>query len=348
MLGTVNASYFTTNAFLPDYLNSRGLGDWISAALTGLNAGQLPASALLLDVRQPAANCTSGPTSSAGFCCTFAIGGIVFGSGPVVVLSTTLIGFFAAGILVLTLALPPLLAPPDDVHRVTAAMFTISYSCAVIVPVISGLAWDIDRHWRICLRPDRGLRHCIGGPGTGDQARAPFGGLRSMRPIPVGAKGTYTLRVTPAHLANQFKDAALPQVFATPMMVTAMENAALNAVRDYLDPGESAVGTVVNIRHLAATPVGHQVTAQAEVTKVDGRRIEFNVSARDEIEEIGSGTHERMVVDLARLGARLAAKKAPEAGLSAQKQTAGRRPAVADLEAARIYCAALVAILGCA
>ena len=130
-----------------------------------------------------------------------------------------------------------------------------------------------------------------------------------MRPIPVGAKGTYTLRVTPAHLANRFKDAALPQVFATPMMVTAMENAALNAVRDYLDAGESAVGTVVNIRHLAATPVGHQIIAEAEVTKVDGRRIEFEVSARDEIEEIGSGTHERMVVDLARLGARLAAKK---------------------------------------
>ena len=130
-----------------------------------------------------------------------------------------------------------------------------------------------------------------------------------MRPIPLGAKGTFTLRVTPAHLANQFKDAALPQVFATPMMITAMENAALNAVRDYLDQGESAVGTGVNIRHLAATPVGHRVIAQAEVTKVDGRRIEFKVSARDEIEEIGTGTHERMVVDLARLGARLAAKK---------------------------------------
>lgn len=130
-----------------------------------------------------------------------------------------------------------------------------------------------------------------------------------MRPIPVGAKGTYRLRVAPAHLANQFKDAALPQVFATPMMVTAMENAALNAVRDYLEPGESAVGTGVNVRHLAATPVGHQVTAEAQVTKVDGRRIEFKVSARDETEEIGSGTHERMVVDLARLGARLAAKK---------------------------------------
>jgi fluoroacetyl-CoA thioesterase len=132
-----------------------------------------------------------------------------------------------------------------------------------------------------------------------------------MRPIPVGAKGTYTLRVLPAHLANQFKDAILPQVFATPMMVTIMENAALNAIRDYLEPGESAVGTIVNVRHLAATPVGHQVTATAVVTKVDGRRIEFDVSARDEIEEIGIGTHERVLVDMARLDKKLAAKKRP-------------------------------------
>lgn len=130
-----------------------------------------------------------------------------------------------------------------------------------------------------------------------------------MRDIPVGAKGTYSLKVAPAHLANQFKDAILPPVFATPMMVTAMENAALNAVRDYLEPGESCVGTVVNVRHLAATPVGHRVAAEAVVTKVDGRRIEFTVTARDEIEEIGNGTHERMVVDLARIAKRLAAKK---------------------------------------
>lgn len=132
-----------------------------------------------------------------------------------------------------------------------------------------------------------------------------------MRPIPIGAKGTYTLRVMPGHLANQFKDAVLPEVFATPMMVTIMENAALNAVRDYLDPGESVVGTVVNVRHLAATPAGHQVVATAEVTKVDGRRIEFKVSARDEIEEIGNGTHERMVIDMARMNKKLKEKSRP-------------------------------------
>ena len=132
-----------------------------------------------------------------------------------------------------------------------------------------------------------------------------------MRPIPVGAKGRDTLRVTPAHLANQFKDALLPKVFATPMMVTVMENAALNAVRDYLEPSESCVGTLVNVRHLAATPAGHLVTAEAIVTMVDGRRIEFTVSARDEIEEIGNGTHERMVVDMDRIAKKLDAKKRP-------------------------------------
>ena len=129
-----------------------------------------------------------------------------------------------------------------------------------------------------------------------------------MREIPIGARSTYSLRVAPAHLANQFKDAALPPVFATPMLITAMENAALNAVRDYLDPGESAVGAAVNIRHLAATPVGHRIVAEAVVTKIDGRRIEFDVSARDEMEEIGSGTHERVVVDLRRLGDKLRVK----------------------------------------
>ncbi len=129
-----------------------------------------------------------------------------------------------------------------------------------------------------------------------------------MREIPIGATGIFTQKVVPADLASQFKDVALPPVFATPMMVRAMENAALNAVRDYLEAGESAVGTTVDIKHLAATPVGHQVTATATVTRVEGRRIWFDVTARDEIETIGTGTHERMVVDRVRLAARLKQK----------------------------------------
>jgi fluoroacetyl-CoA thioesterase len=129
-----------------------------------------------------------------------------------------------------------------------------------------------------------------------------------MRQIPPGTKGTFTLRVLPEHLANQFKDAMLPQVLATPVMIMAMENAALNAIRPFLDVGESAVGTEINIRHLAATPVGQTVRAEAEVTKVDGKRIEFKVSASDETEEIGNGTHQRMVINLRSFNERLAKK----------------------------------------
>ena len=129
-----------------------------------------------------------------------------------------------------------------------------------------------------------------------------------MLEIPLGAKGTASLRVKPEHLANQFKDAILPQVLATPVMILVIENAALNAIRAYLEPGESAVGTAVDVRHLAATPVNHEVTAVAEVTKVEGRHIEFNVSARDEKEEIGRGTHRRALINLARFNEQLAAK----------------------------------------
>src|ERR1700755_860248 len=129
-----------------------------------------------------------------------------------------------------------------------------------------------------------------------------------MRQIPLGAKGTFTLRVRPEQLANRFKDAMLPQVLATPVMVLIMENAALNAIRPYLDAGESAVGTAIDTRHLAATPVGHEVRADAEVVKVDGKRIEFKVSARDETDEIGNGTHRRMVIELGPFNERLASK----------------------------------------
>ena len=129
-----------------------------------------------------------------------------------------------------------------------------------------------------------------------------------MRQIPPGTKATFTLRVLPEHLANQFKDAMLPRVLATPVMILLMENAALNAIRPYLEPGESAVGTAIDVRHLAATPAGHIVRAEAEVTKVDGKRIEFKVSARDELEEIGNGTHQRILINLGSFNERLATK----------------------------------------
>ncbi len=142
MLGTINATYFATNAFLPDYLRSNGQSEWIGPALTALNAGQIPASLILLAVAGRLER-KAWPYEVCGVLCLLATLGIVFGTGAWIVAAAALQGFAAAAILILALALPPLLSPPDDVHRVTAAMFTISYSCAVIVPVISGLLWDL-------------------------------------------------------------------------------------------------------------------------------------------------------------------------------------------------------------
>src|SRR5215470_4101985 len=129
-----------------------------------------------------------------------------------------------------------------------------------------------------------------------------------MLSIPVGAKGSFSLIVTPEHLASRFKDATLPPVLATPVMIMVMENAALNAIKPYLEAGETAVGSRGDVRHLTATPVGRRVMGEAEVPRVDGRRIEFSVSAADADEQIGIGTHERIVIDSAKFAARLKAK----------------------------------------
>ena len=126
-----------------------------------------------------------------------------------------------------------------------------------------------------------------------------------MRSIPTGAKGSFSLVVAPDHLANRFKDAMLPPVLATPVMIMMMENAALNAIKPYMDQGETAVGVRVDVVHQAATPEGARVTASAEVTKVDGPRIEFRIEASDGAQVIGSGTHERRVINLAKFSERL-------------------------------------------
>jgi fluoroacetyl-CoA thioesterase len=126
-----------------------------------------------------------------------------------------------------------------------------------------------------------------------------------MRMVRVGTRGSFTMVVLPEHLANRFKDSMLPPVLATPVMIMAMENAALNAIKPYFEAGETAVGLRVDVSHLAATTVGRQISAFAEVTRVDGRHIEFRVSATDAREEIGRGTHERVVIDLDRFSARL-------------------------------------------
>ncbi len=129
-----------------------------------------------------------------------------------------------------------------------------------------------------------------------------------MQSIPIGATGSFSLVVMPEHLASRFKDVTLPAVLATPVMIMVMENAALNAIKPYLDAGESALGTRVDMRHLAATPAGRRITGEAKVTNIDGRRIAFSIRATDGNEEIGVGTHERVVIQLSKLFERMKAK----------------------------------------
>ena len=129
-----------------------------------------------------------------------------------------------------------------------------------------------------------------------------------MRSVPPGTRGSFSMVVTAEHLANRFKDATLPPVLATPVMIMAMENAALEALKPYFEAGESAVGTRVDVTHLAPTPVGRRIVAHAEVTGSNGRQVDFRVSATDGAEEIGRGTHGRTVIDLAKFSQRLAAK----------------------------------------
>ena len=132
--------------------------------------------------------------------------------------------------------------------------------------------------------------------------------LKNMKPIPIGTRGSYAKTVAPADLASHL-DASLAAVMSTPTMVAMMELAALDAVRPFLDAGESSVGMSIEVNHSAATPPGHRARTEAEVTKVEGRRLEFSVLAFDEVEQVGSGTHRRAVIDAAKFNDRIRTKQ---------------------------------------
>jgi fluoroacetyl-CoA thioesterase len=129
-----------------------------------------------------------------------------------------------------------------------------------------------------------------------------------MKPVPVGAKGKFEQAVETRHLASEL-DSSLAAVLSTPTMVAMMEQAAIEAIKPFLDAGESSVGMSIEVSHTAATPPGHRARAEAEVTKVEGRRLEFSVRAFDDVEQIGSGTHRRAVIDAAKFNDRLKAKQ---------------------------------------
>ena len=129
-----------------------------------------------------------------------------------------------------------------------------------------------------------------------------------MTELTVGLKGETTITVTDSNTAAAHGSGNIP-VFATPAMVALMENAAMNSVETELAPARTTVGTRLETTHVAATPVGMKVTAKAELTGVEGKKLLFKVEAFDEKELIGSGSHERFIIDKEKFLQRVEAKK---------------------------------------
>ena len=124
-----------------------------------------------------------------------------------------------------------------------------------------------------------------------------------------GLIGTATVRVVESNTAMAVGSGLLP-VYSTPSMIALLEMAACNAISDQLEEGSTSVGTLLNIKHLAATPVGMNVTATATLTEVDGRRLVFDIKVQDEVTLIGEGTHERFIVFSEKFLAKTNAKSA--------------------------------------
>jgi CP family cyanate transporter-like MFS transporter len=141
--GANNSMYFGANAFVPDYLVSHGRADLIGAALVALNGAQLVATLLLIPVAARLQHWRSLPYLVFGPISFVSAIGLVLASGVWIVVFAASIGFSTAITFAVMLSLPPMLSKPGDVHRTAAGMFTISYSCAVIIPTLSGGLWDL-------------------------------------------------------------------------------------------------------------------------------------------------------------------------------------------------------------
>jgi fluoroacetyl-CoA thioesterase len=128
--------------------------------------------------------------------------------------------------------------------------------------------------------------------------------LSELKP---GLTGMAELVVAPVHTAPSIGSGLVP-VLATPIMINLIEAAALKAVEHLLPAGHQSLGIRLDIRHFAATPIGMRVRATAELVAVDGRTLSFRVEAHDEKEPIGDGSHQRVVVNVARFDARVQKK----------------------------------------
>ena len=127
--------------------------------------------------------------------------------------------------------------------------------------------------------------------------------------LTIGLKYTASTTVTEDKTARMMGSGTL-DVFATPAMIALMEEAAYKAVTDHLDEGCGSVGTYLDIKHTAATPLGMTVSAEAELCEIDGRRLVFTLKAYDEAGLIGEGRHERFIIQNEKFMARTNLKKA--------------------------------------
>ena len=133
--------------------------------------------------------------------------------------------------------------------------------------------------------------------------------MSSVPGLTLGMKGKAEILVGEEHTAPKVGSGRV-HVLATLVMINLIEAAALAAVEHLLPAGQQSLGTHLDVRHFAATPVGMRVSAEAELVKIDGRLLTFRVTAADAIETIGEGTHERVVVTLERFDLRVQKKAA--------------------------------------
>jgi predicted thioesterase len=132
--------------------------------------------------------------------------------------------------------------------------------------------------------------------------------MNPIEPIQTGMKYEKTFQVEERHTASHVGSGDL-SVLATPSMIAFMEYVARDLLAQHLPPGNSSVGVSLDVRHLAATPVGQTVRVACEVIEVDGRRVSFAVEAWDAIEKVGEGRHQRVIIDAARFLERIEAKR---------------------------------------
>jgi CP family cyanate transporter-like MFS transporter len=152
IFGGVGPLYFGTNAFLPGHLSEAGRADLISPALTALNLGQLPASFLLIAFSSWIES-RAWPFILSSLIGLAGIGAIIFTASALTVISAAVVGFAAGAAFALGLALPPLLSKPQEVARVAAAMFTISYGITVVISLLCGVLWDFTATARAAFLP---------------------------------------------------------------------------------------------------------------------------------------------------------------------------------------------------